>query len=153
MFTLVHAFVAPTGNAEQSADVGAGLPSDSVDAPRVIKATQVQRLMRPPHTSGRVPLQVASLLSECITCTQEWPGPQVSDTTDLILPDEWIKQGGDDAATDDVMERYTKMRDELEVRAAASAQATHLDRLMSHATARWTHARSMVGHDLTTVDA
>ena len=41
MFTLVHAFVAPTGSAEQAADVGAGLPSDIVDALRVIKGPTV----------------------------------------------------------------------------------------------------------------
>merc|ERR1719414_1149606 len=131
MSTLEQAIGAPTATSEQIAGIVAGLPADTVDVPRLIKPTQLQRLDEiAAHHGGSVPLH-GRLFAQWMhhMYPRECPFPHVSNTTNPISPDEWIENGGNDEATDDEMELYTKMHENSEERAASLAQTANIDEL------------------------
>merc|ERR1719343_49403 len=112
MSTLEQAMGGPTAKPAQIADVVAGLPSDTVEAPRLVKASQLQRLEEiATQHGGSVPLH-GRLFAQWMhhMYPRECPFPHLSNTTNPISPDEWIKKGGNDVATEDEMERYTMKR-------------------------------------------
>merc|ERR1719197_2419944 len=99
----------PSAKPGQIADVVAGLPSDTVDAPRLVKATQLQRLEEiAAQHGGSVPLH-GRLFAQWMhhMYPRECPFPHLSETTTPISPDEWIKKAGSSEATDAEMEQYT----------------------------------------------
>merc|ERR1719476_59435 len=123
MSTLEQAIGAPTAKPEHIADVVAGLPSDTVDAPRLIKANQLQRLEEiAAQHSGRVPLY-GRLFAQWMhhMYPRECPFPHLSNTTNPISPDEWIKKAGSHEASDDEMERYSMKQEDSEESAATLA--------------------------------
>merc|ERR1719254_223518 len=109
MSSLERSIGAPTATPGQIADVVAGLPSDTVEAPRLIKAAQLERLEEiATQHGGSVPLH-GRLFGQWMhhMYPRECPFPHVSNTTNPISPDEWKKNGGDDVATEDELKLYT----------------------------------------------
>merc|ERR1719197_1874330 len=99
----------PSAKPGQIADVVAGLPSDTVEAPRLVEATQLQRLEEiAAQHDGSVPLH-GRLFAQWMhhMYPRECPFPHLSETTTPISPDEWIKKAGSSEATDAEMEQYT----------------------------------------------
>merc|ERR1719330_1790847 len=60
---------------------------------------------------------------------RECPFPHLSNTTNPISPDDWIKRGGNDVATEEEMERYTKEQVDPQERAAALSPNAKVEEL------------------------
>merc|ERR1719464_1078736 len=120
MSTLEQAIGGPTAKPGQIAEVVAGLPSDTVDAPRLVEATQLQRLEEiAAQHGGSIPLH-GRLFAQWMhhMYPRECPFPHLSNTTNPISPDEWIKKAGSSEASDDEMERYSMKQVDLQDSAA-----------------------------------
>jgi len=121
MSTLEQAIGGPTAKPAQIADVVAGLPSDTVEAPRPVKAAQLQRLEEiAAQHGGSVPLH-GRLFAQWMhhMYPRECPFPHLSNPTNPISPDEWKKKGGDDVATEEELKQYTMRQVDLEESAAS----------------------------------
>jgi len=103
---------APTAEPAHIAALVAALPSDTVEAPRVLAGAQLQRLEEIARVhGGAVPLH-GRLFAQWMhhAYPRECPYPHVAGATSPVSPDEWIKNAGTTEASLAEMHRHAQDR-------------------------------------------
>jgi len=125
MSTIERAIGGPTARPAQIADIVSHMSSDTVDAPGLLQALQMQRLEEiAAQHGGSVPLH-GRLFAQWMhhMYPRECPYPHLADTTNPISPDEWIKKVGNNEASDEEMQRYSMKQVNFEESAPTLASA------------------------------
>merc|ERR1740121_720171 len=129
MSSLERAMGGPTGEPSRIAELVSALPSDTVDAPRIIPAAQIQRLEEIAKLhGGSVPLH-GRLFAQWMhhAYPRECPYPHVAGATSPVSPDEWMKKASSTEASEAEMARHKLQQsaeaEELAVAMTPEAQA------------------------------
>jgi len=123
MASLERAFGSPAAEPARIAELVSALPSDTVDAPRVVHAAQLRRLeeIAALH-GGTVPLH-GRLFAQWMhhAYPRECPYPHLAGMTNPMSPDEWIRKAGTTEASEDEMRKHAQGRAGEEELAALAA--------------------------------
>jgi len=124
--SLERVLGAPMAEPARISALVAALPSDTIEAPRVLPAAQLQRLEEIARVNGGgVPLH-GRLFAQWMhhAYPRECPYPHVTGATSPVSPDEWVRLAGTTEASNADMRRHAKGRaDEEELALAMSPEA------------------------------
>jgi hypothetical protein len=112
---LESAIGAPRADPAQIARLVASLSSDTVDAPRNLSASLLQRLEEiAQHHDGEVPLH-GRLFAQWMhhAYPRECPFPHASGSTKPMTPDEWMAMYGEPEASEEEMAKHLSMGENL----------------------------------------
>lgn len=120
---LEREIAAPTASPSRIADLVSKLRSDTVDAPRNLSATLVERLGEiAEHHDGQVPLH-GRLFAQWMhhSYPLECPFPHMSGSTSPLTPDEWMEETGNEQV--EAMEGFRKSFIKKEAPAGGGGEA------------------------------